>query len=95
MLGEFDLEDFQGSGDKNVMAFLFIVMMFFLDIIMLNLLIAIMADEYERVQAWGHEQYLYAKAGIIIEYVGAGWGRNFLPPTKSRTLLPAAPCLSS
>ena len=42
--------------------------MFFMDIIMLNLLIAIMGDEYVRVQEWGHEQYLYAKAGIIIEY---------------------------
>ena len=35
---------------------------------MLNLLIAIMGDQYDIVQESGHEQYLYAKAGIILEY---------------------------
>ena len=35
---------------------------------MLNLLIAIMGDQYDIVQESGHEQYLYGKAGIILEY---------------------------
>jgi len=35
---------------------------------MLNLLIAIMGDQYDIVQESGHEQYLYGKAGIVLEY---------------------------
>merc|ERR1712087_658669 len=41
---------------------------FFVNFVMLSLLIAIMGDQYDIVQEWGREQYLYAKAGIILEY---------------------------
>ena len=66
MLGAFDLQEFESSGDKDVMAFLFTIFVFFINIVMLNLLIAIMGDQYDIVQESGHEQYLYAKAGIIL-----------------------------
>lgn len=49
------------------MAFLFTIFQFFVNIVMLNLLIAIMGDQYDVVQESGHEQYLYAKAQIILE----------------------------
>ena len=50
------------------MALLFTIFQFFVNIVMLNLLIAIMGDQYDIVQESGHEQYLYSKAGIILEY---------------------------
>ena len=49
------------------MALLFTIFQFFVNIVMLNLLIAIMGDQYDVVQESGHEQYLYAKAQIILE----------------------------
>ena len=68
MLGAFDLQEFESSGDKDVMAFLFTIFQFFVNIVMLNLLIAIMGDKYAVVQESGDQQYLYAKAQIILEY---------------------------
>jgi len=68
MLGEFDLEEFESSANKNAMTVLFTIFQFFVNIVMLNLLIAIMGDQYDVVQESGHEQYLYAKAGIILKY---------------------------
>ena len=50
------------------MALLFTIFQFFVNIVMLNLLIAIMGDQYDIVQESGHEQYLYGKAGIVLEY---------------------------
>ena len=68
MLGDFDLQEFESSGNKHAMALLFTIFQFFVNIVMLNLLIAIMGDQYDIVQESGHEQFLYAKAGIILEY---------------------------
>ena len=47
---------------------IFCICSFFMIVVMLNLLIAIMGDQYDIVQESGHEQYLYAKAGIILDY---------------------------
>ena len=76
MLGAFDLQDFESSGDKDVMALLFTTFQFFANIVMLNLLIAIMSDQYDIVQESGHEQYLYAKAGIILEVTNGVRGQR-------------------
>ena len=79
MLGDFDLQEFESSGDKDAMAFLFTIFQFFVNIVMLNLLIAIMGDQYDIVQESGHEQYLYAKAQIILEVrVGVRGQRDHL-----------------
>ena len=72
-------QEFESSGNKHVMALLFTIFQFFVNIVMLNLLIAIMGDQYDIVQESGHEQYLYAKAQIILEVrVGVRGQRDHL-----------------
>ena len=50
LLGNFDAEEFSASANYGLTLTLFIVFMFFINIVMLNLLIAIMGDIFERIQ---------------------------------------------
>ena len=47
--------------------FLFVVFMFFITIVMLNLLIAIMGDIFGKIQENANAEFMFARAGIIVE----------------------------
>ena len=68
MLGDFDLQEFAASLSPTLMRILFVVFMLLVNIVLLNLLIAIMGDVFDRVQDSAKAQYLYSLAKIILEY---------------------------
>lgn len=70
MLGEFEVTEFPdtSSGEYFSTALLFIVFTAFINIIMLNLLIAIMSDIFDRVQESAQSEFLFARARIILEF---------------------------
>ena len=67
MLGEFDMEWFDYSVSRPFTQFVFIIYMFIVSIVLLNLLIAIMADSYSRVQSKARSEGLSQKAKIMLE----------------------------
>ena len=67
MLGDFDMEWFDYSVSKSFTQFVFLVYMFIVSIVLLNLLIAIMADSYSRVQSKARSEGLSQKAKIMLE----------------------------
>ena len=70
MLGEFEVKEFPdtSSGEFVSSILLFIVFTFFINIIMLNLLIAIMNDVFEKVQESALAEFLFARTRIILEF---------------------------
>lgn len=75
-LGDFDLEviynsyanvDGHPTPQKFVAMMFFIVYMFLMAIILLNLLIALMAGSYDRVKSAGDEEFLAARASAILD----------------------------
>mmetsp|Transcript_6199 Transcript_6199/g.12871 ORF Transcript_6199/g.12871 Transcript_6199/m.12871 type:complete len:1433 (-) Transcript_6199:1267-5565(-) len=81
LLGEFEfVEDFDKSR-HIVISVLFVLFTLFINIIMLNLLIAIMGDIFDRIQENAKAEFIFARAQIIIEFEGA---LNFLIPQNIR-----------
>uniref|UniRef100_A0A7S1XMJ4 Ion transport domain-containing protein n=1 Tax=Phaeomonas parva TaxID=124430 RepID=A0A7S1XMJ4_9STRA len=74
MLGDFDMQEFGGSVNPSLTAALFVLFMVLVNIVYLNLLIAIMGDTFDEVQESAKAQYLYSLAKIILEY------EEVLPP---------------
>ena len=68
MLGDFNAEEFSASLSYNTTLMLFVVFMFLVNIVLLNLLIAIMGDIFARIQESARAAFLYAKASIIVEF---------------------------
>lgn len=70
MLGEFDFTEFPGTSFWEFFStiLLFIVFTAFINIIMLNLLIAIMSDIFDHVQESAQSEFLFARARIILEF---------------------------
>ena len=64
MLGEFERETFTGS---PMMTFFFHYYTIFVDIVLLNVLIAIISDTYGRVEAKGAERSLLQRANLILD----------------------------
>ncbi|GMH88768.1 hypothetical protein TrVE_jg422 [Triparma verrucosa] len=67
LLGDFNVEEFNASVSFGTTLLLFVVFMFFINIVMLNLLIAIMGDIFDNVQENANSEFLFARAEIIIE----------------------------
>ena len=72
MLGDFNAEEFSASLSYNTTLMLFVVFMFLVNIVLLNLLIAIMGDIFARIQESARAAFLYAKASIIVEFESVG-----------------------
>jgi len=66
MLGGFNLEDFDDSSQPELMNILFIIFMFLVNIILLNMLIAIMSETYNRVSANAESEFLCARATLVV-----------------------------
>ncbi|GMH58532.1 hypothetical protein TrST_g1037 [Triparma strigata] len=67
LLGDFNVEEFNASVNFGTTLLLFVVFMFFINIVMLNLLIAIMGDIFDNIQENANSEFLFARAEIIIE----------------------------
>jgi len=64
MLGGFDNRQFDGHA---ILVLLFLVFTYIINIVMLNLLIALMGDLYDAVQETAYAQYLSSKAQLVLE----------------------------
>ncbi|GMH77398.1 hypothetical protein TrST_g9186 [Triparma strigata] len=90
MLGEFDVTEFPGTSFWEFIStiLLFIVFTAFINIIMLNLLIAIMSDIFDRVQESAQSEFLFARARIILEFEEMLKLNNKKREKKSSALFP-------
>ena len=68
MLGDFDLEAYTATSSVASSIALFVIFMYLVNLIMLNLLIAIMGDIFAQIQESARAKFLYSKALIIIEF---------------------------
>uniref|UniRef100_A0A7S1XUS8 Ion transport domain-containing protein n=1 Tax=Phaeomonas parva TaxID=124430 RepID=A0A7S1XUS8_9STRA len=68
MLGDFSIEEFAGSASQSLMTFYFVVFQIIVTIILLNLVITIMGDIFDRVQENARAHFLYGKAKICLDY---------------------------
>ena len=69
LLGDFNTEGFSASANYGLTLALFVVFMFFINIVMLNLLIAIIGDIFDQIQEIADVQFVYdAQAQIILEF---------------------------
>ena len=68
MLGDFDLVEYTATSNATSSIALFIVFMYLVNIILLNLLIAIMGDIFDQIQEKARAQFLYSKAKLILEF---------------------------
>ena len=68
MLGEFHLSDFEKSGSFEILAILFFTFTVLVNIVLLNLLIALMGDIFDRIQENAQGEFLYARACIVLEF---------------------------
>ncbi|GMH79949.1 hypothetical protein TrST_g10365 [Triparma strigata] len=70
MLAGFTEDDIQGSASTGTTAILFIAFTIFINIIMLNLLIAIMGDIFDKIQENAKAEFIFARANIVPEFEG-------------------------
>ena len=68
MLGEYDPDSFRSTTSEAAMIVLFMVFVYLVTIVLLNLLIAIMGDKYDEVLENGRAEYQFARACMILEY---------------------------
>ena len=68
MLGDFEVDSYNDTLDFEVAIILFVVFMLLVNVILLNLLIAIMGDIFDNIQENAIAAYLLAKATIILEF---------------------------
>ena len=61
------MNELDESSSFGITVFLFVVFTFFINIIMLNLLIAIMGDIFDRIQENAVAEFLFARANILLE----------------------------
>ena len=93
LLGDFNAEEFSASASYGLTLTLFVVFMFFINIIMLNLLIAIMGDIFDQIQETADAQFMIARAQIVLEFEGSlseadrNSDKNF--PTWLQVLVPS------
>lgn len=66
MMGDFDLDVFADSADRHLMNVLFIGYVLLVNIVLLNMLIAIMGDTYARVSADAESEFQAARAQLIV-----------------------------
>jgi hypothetical protein len=68
MLGDFDVEQYTATSSLTTSVLLFVVFMFGVNIVLLNLLIAIMGDIYGEINGNATEHFLFTKTMIILEF---------------------------
>ena len=67
-LGEFDVDHIQETLYPTTAIIMFVVMTLIMQVILLNMLIAIMSDTYDRVRTQQKEAVLKDRIGLIISY---------------------------
>ena len=70
LLAGFVIDDLDGSASFFSTGMLFIGFTIFINIIMLNLLIAIMGDIFDKIQENAKAEFIFARANIILEFEG-------------------------
>lgn len=68
MLGSFDPFEFEASLSPATTLILFVGFMIIINIVMMNLLIAIMGDTFDQIQENAMAEYLFCRASIILEF---------------------------
>ena len=68
MLSGFALSDIEGSSNAVITAVLFVIFTYFINIVMLNLLIALMGDIFDKIQENAGAEFMFARAQIILTY---------------------------
>ena len=68
LLNGFDVGDIDGSANFAMTLILSLTFTYFINIVMLNLLIAIMGDIFDQIQENARAEFLYGRAQIILEY---------------------------
>jgi WD40 repeat protein len=68
LLGDFDMEEYTASYSYVASCILFVFFMFLVNVVMLNLLIAIMGDIFDSVQQNAKAQHIFSKASLILEH---------------------------
>ncbi|GMH75040.1 hypothetical protein TrLO_g8798 [Triparma laevis f. longispina] len=68
MLGSFDPFEFEASLSPATTLILFVCFMIIINIVMMNLLIAIMGDTFDQIQENAMAEYLFCRASIILEF---------------------------
>ena len=68
LFGNYDVTIFDTSISPSLSKFLISIFLFFVVIVLLNLLIALMGDIFDEVQAKSQSESTYGKAKLIVEY---------------------------
>ncbi|GMH97735.1 hypothetical protein TrVE_jg4330 [Triparma verrucosa] len=68
MLGTFDPNEFEASLSPTATLILFVFFMLVMNVVMMNLLIAIMGDTFDQIQEYAMAEYLFCRASIILEF---------------------------
>lgn len=101
-MGDFDLASMMENtgapsiktynGDHHpaylMLPFLLLVYMFMTTVVLINLLIAQMSSTYEEMSEVAVDEWHYARAGIVLEYMGKTW----LPPPLNLLVYAARAC---
>jgi len=69
MLGSFDLSWFKDSAEKDLMNVIFILYIVLVNIVLLNMLIAIMGETYARVSEKAPFEFQQARATLIVQFL--------------------------
>ena len=68
MLAGFGVNDIDGSANSVVCSLLLICYTLFTYIIMINVLISVLSDDFDRIQENGKAEFTYARAEAVLEY---------------------------
>ncbi|GMH58853.1 hypothetical protein TL16_g02702 [Triparma laevis f. inornata] len=68
MLGGFGVDDIHGSENTYVTATLLVMFTIFTYIVMLNVLISVLSDDFDRIQENGKAEFTFARAETILEF---------------------------
>jgi len=68
IFGEFEVSEYEASTSYYVCIGLFVAFMYLVNVVLLNLLIAIMGDIYDQIQENARAQFLFSKARLILEF---------------------------
>lgn len=67
MMGGFELAEFANASNETLMNILFLIYMLLVNIVLLNMLIAIMGETYTRISENATSEFQYARAKLIVD----------------------------
>ena len=82
------LESFGSSTSYYATAGLFVMFMYLVNVVLLNLLIAIMGDIFDQIQEHSHAQFLYSKACLILEFEQVLPSDHWMNDTSNHSIFP-------